>query len=149
MRGEVDDSDYADRQYDFSKSDIRLPSDLDEQAKGLQNERDPLAPKPDASQSKDSDELGRLISKVLRFHPFMRLFNVCATSMYLDKARGERMRLFSESHPRFRRVCMIGEFVFTALLALLILWAIGLTVMKFFGVNLTWPIVLSVPCVGR
>ena len=133
MRGEVDDSDYADRQYDFSKSDIRLPSDLDEQAKGLQNERDPLASESDVSRSKDPDELGRLISKVLRFHPFMRLFNVCATSMYLDKARGERMRLF----------------VFTALLALLILWAIGLTVMKFFGVNLTWPIVLSVPCVGR
>lgn len=149
MRGEVDDSDYADRQYDFSKSDIRLPSDLDEQAKGLQNERDPLASESDVSRSKDPDELGRLISKVLRFHPFMRLFNVCATSMYLDKARGERMRLFSESHPRFRRVRMIGEFVFTALLALLILWAIGLTVMKFFGVNLTWPIVLSVPCVGR
>ena len=149
MCEEVNDSDYADRQYDFSKSDIRIPSDLDAQAKGLQNEADPLAPKPDASQSKDSDELGRLISKVLRFHPFMRLFNVCATSMYLDKARGERMRLFSESHPRFRRVCMIGEFVFTALLALLILWAIGLTVMKFFGVEVTWPIVLSVPCVGR
>lgn len=44
---------------------------------------------------------------------------------------------------------MIGELVFTTLLALLILWAIGLTVMKFFGVKVTWPIVLSVPCVSR
>lgn len=148
MCEEVNDSDYADRQYDFSKSDIRLPSDLAAQAEGLQNEDDPLAPKSGASQSKDSDDLGRLISKVLRFHPFMRLFNVCATSMYLDKKKGSRMRLFSIAHPKFRRVCMIGEFTFTTLLAVLIILAIYFTIMKFFGIQITWPIVLSVPCCG-
>lgn len=78
----------------------------------------------------------------------MGLFNVCATSMYLDKKKGSRMRLFSIAHPKFRRVCMIGEFTFTTLLAVLIILAIYFTIMKFFGIQITWPIVLSVPCCG-
>lgn len=43
---------------------------------------------------------------------------------------------------------MIGEFTFTTLLAVLIILAIYFTIMKFFGIQITWPIVLSVPCCG-
>lgn len=88
------DSNYN-RTFNFGESsDVKLSPTLNTQAAEIEEECDPLGQDANKSQQKDSDELGHLIAKVLRFHPFMRLFNVCATSMYLDKARGERMRLF-------------------------------------------------------
>lgn len=142
------DSNY-DRAFDFGKaSDIKLSSKLDLRAAEIEEEYDPLGQNANKSQQKDSDELGHLIAKVLRFHPYMGLFNVCATSMYLDKKKGSRMRLFSIAHPKFRRVCMIGEFTFTTLLAILIILAIYFTIMKFFGLQITWPIVLPTPCLS-
>lgn len=137
---------FYDRAFDFGKgSDIGLSSGLDSRAAEIEEECDPLGQGTNKSQQKDSDELGNLIAKVLRFHPYMRLFNVCATSMYLDKKKGSRMRLFSRAHPKFRRVCMIGEFAFTTLLTVLIILAIYFAIMKFFGLQITWPIVLTIP----
>lgn len=149
MMGEPTSADY-DKTFNFGQSsDVKLSPTLNTQAAEIEEECDPLGQDTNKSQPKDSDELGHLLAKVLRFHPFMGLFNVCATSMYLDKKKGSRMRLFSIAHPKFRRVCMIGEFTFTTLLAVLIILAIYFTIMKFFGIQITWPIVLSVPCVGR
>ena len=56
------------------------------------------------------------------------------------------MRLHGASFYAVRRVCMIGEFTFTTLLAVLIILAIYFTIMKFFGIQITWPIVLPTPC---
>lgn len=144
--GPQHDSDY-DGSFDFENNeDVKLSPILDEQAEGLEN--DPLGQDPNGSQTKESDELGQMIAKILRFHPFMRLFNVCATSMYLNKSKGVRMQLFSQTHPRFRKACMAGEFIFTTLLSIIILWALALTIMKLFGIAISWPISLSFPCIS-
>lgn len=148
MMEKPNDSNYN-RTFNFGESsDVKLSPTLNTQAAEIEEECDPLGQDVNKSQQKDSDELGHLIAKVLRFHPFMRLFNVCATSMYLDKEKGARMRLFSRVHPKFRRACMIGEFAFTTLLAVLIILAIYFTIMKFFGIQITWPIVLPSPCLS-
>ena len=148
MMEKPNDSNYN-RTFNFGESsDVKLSPTLNTQAAEIEEECDPLGQDVNKSQQKDSDELGHLIGKVLRFHPFMRLFNVCATSMYLDKEKGARMRLFSRVHPKFRRACMIGEFAFTTLLAVLIILAIYFTIMKFFGIQITWPIVLPSPCLS-
>ncbi|KFI48934.1 hypothetical protein [Bifidobacterium biavatii] len=102
-------------------------------------EEDPLNPVDKGTKSGRATSLDlEQVLRMLRYCPFMRLFNACATSMYLDHPRGERMRLFSQRHPRFRKACLIGDFVFTTLISALILAAIAYALAKITGFPIPW-----------
>ena len=49
---------------------------------------------------------------------------------------------------KHRKGALIIGIVFTTLLAVLIILAIYFTIMKFFGIQITWPIVLPTPCLS-
>lgn len=103
MMEKPNDSNYN-RTFNFGESsDVKLSPTLNTQAAEIEEECDPLGQDANKSQQKDSDELGHLIAKVLRFHPFMRLFNVCATSMYLDKEKRRTYETFLESAPQIQK----------------------------------------------
>jgi hypothetical protein len=80
--------------------DVPLVPRLEKRAEQL-IEDDPLAVDERHEHNDGGGNNVGSFKEMSRFHPFMRLFNVCARSMYLDEPKSRRMRLFSLRHPSF------------------------------------------------
>ena len=99
-------------------------------------ENDPLD-SPQAKQSNDVADADQFV-RMARWRPFMHLFHGCATSTHLDKNRGERMRVFAREHPLFLRACLLGDYVFVAVCALIVALALAYALARVVGVPLPW-----------
>lgn len=121
------------------KIDVKLPRDMRKLNDELQD-ADPFEQEQESSKTTDSAESKELLqlSRILRYYPFMRFFNACARSMYLSEQRGKRMYMFSIRHPIFRKVCMLGDLLFTALCSVIILAVMLLILARFAGIPMPW-----------
>jgi hypothetical protein len=119
--------------------DVPLVPRLEKRAEQL-IEDDPLAVDERHEHNDGGGNNVGSFKEMSRFHPFMRLFNVCARSMYLDEPKGRRMRLFSLRHPLFRRSCLIGDFIFTSLCSILIILALTYILGKLSGFSFPWDV---------
>ncbi len=74
---------------------------------------------------------GAQIVSLMRFHPFIALFVHVAKSRYpikkSDKSRVEQLKL---EHPVFYSWCVVCDFIFTLIFAILLVAVVGVTAWK-------------------
>ena len=75
----------------------------------------------------------REIMSALKLHPFMKLFHSCATSMYIDLPRGERMRHFTEHHRFFLRCCIVFDMILDIVVCVLLIELICIALRRIVG----------------
>ena len=122
------------------QGDVPLTDQMSRKADFIKNEKegDPLGSSGSQQASEVSTGELHAFASMSTFHPFMKLFNVCARSMYFDKPDGQRMRSFSMCHPRFRRCCMVADFIFTTVCTVIIVMVLLYLLAKLAGIPLPW-----------